>query len=181
MTDGKGGIASIAAMFEARKIAAAAALVAALALSACGSDDEPEPSIPRENAEALVATLDEIRDNVDVGSCTIATGKVQELEGEIDELPSDVEDEVRDGLNRGAQHLLGLVDEQCDEEEPATTTEEEPTTTEETTETEPAEPTEPTETTETTETAPPDEQPPGQQPGQGPGGTGGLGPAAGGQ
>ena len=181
MTDGSKAIASIAAMRGGRKLAAAAAIAASLALAACGGDDEPEPSIPLEDAEALVATLDEVRENVDVGSCLVATDKVQEFQDELGQLPSEVDDEVRDGLERGAQDLLGLVDEQCEEPEPETTTEETTpeTTTEETEPTEPTQPTEPTTTEETTTTQP---QPPGEGgSGQGPGGTGGLGPSGGGQ
>ena len=171
-------IASIAAMTGGRTLTAAAAIAATLALAACGGDDEPDPSIPRDDAETLVATLDEVRENIDVGSCLVATDKVQEFQDELDQLPDDVDNEVVDGLERGAQNLLGLVDEQCEEPAPETTTEEtEPETTTEETETEPTEPTEPTTTEETTTTPPP--QNPGQ--GQGPGGTGGLGPSGGGQ
>ena len=178
MTGRRRGLASIAAMLGARKLTAVAAIAAATTLAACGGDSEPEPSIPLEDAEALVATLDEIRANVDAGSCTVASGEVQEFEDELNQLPGDVDDEVRDQLQRGALHLAELVDEQCDEPEPETTTEEtqtqepteEPTTTEETTTEEP--------TTDQTETEP-DQQPPGG--GQGPGGTGGLGPAGGGE
>jgi hypothetical protein len=181
MRDGTKAIASIAAMRGGRTLTAAAAIVAALALAACGGDDEPEPSIPREDAETLVATLDEVRDNIDVGSCLVATDKVQEFQDELGQLSSDVDDEVRDGLERGAQNLLGLVDEQCEEPAPETTTEEiEPTTTEEPEPTEPTQPTEPTTTEETTTTTPP-LQPPGEGgSGQGPGATGGLGTSRGG-
>jgi hypothetical protein len=180
VTDATRAIASIAAMRGGRKLTAAAAIAAALALASCGGDDQPEPSIPVEDAEALDSTLDEIRDNVDVGSCLVATDKVEEFQGELDQLPSDVDDEIRDGLERGAQNLLGLIDEQCEEPAPETTTEEtQPeTTTEETEPTTTTEPTEPTTTEETTTQPPP--LSPGQGGGQNPGGTGGLGTSPGG-
>jgi len=157
-------------MLRAHKLLAIAAAAAAFGLSACG-DSEPEPSIPLENAQTLVTTLAEIRENVEVGSCEVASTKVDELKGEIEELPSDVDDDVRQGLENGADQLGILVQDpdQCERpEEPETTTEEtttetEPTTTETTTE----------ETTTTQPTQPTTPTTPGG------GGTGGLGPAGG--
>jgi hypothetical protein len=160
-------------MVGARKLITAAAIAAATTLAACG-DDEPEPSIPFENAQTLVATLDEVRDNVDVGSCTVATGKVQEFEDELNDLPSDVDDEVRDGLQRAALNLGRLVEEECDQDEP-----EEPTTTEETEPTETTEETEPTEPTEETEPTEPTDTGTTTTPPGGGGGSGGLGPSGG--
>jgi hypothetical protein len=146
-------------------------LVGALALAGCGGDDEPEPSIPLDNASTLVSTLQEIQDNVDVGSCIVAEGKVQEFQDELDALPPGVDEQVIEALERGSQNLITLIEEDCDQPEETTTeettTEEtttEPTTTEETT-TQPTEPT--TTTTPTTPTTPPD-----NSGGVGPGGDG---------
>lgn len=169
-------MASIAAMLGARTVTAAAAIAAAATLAACGGDSEPEPSIPLQNAQALVGTLDEIRANVENGSCTVAAAEVQEFSDELNQLPDSVDDEVVDGLQRASLNLASLVDEQCDEPQRETTTEETipETTTEETT-------TEATTTEETTteETTPTPPTSPGG--GGGPGGTGGLGPSGGGQ
>jgi hypothetical protein len=126
-------------------------LAAAAAFAAgCGGDSEPEPSIPLDNAETLVATLQEVQANVDNGSCLVAADKVQELEDELAQLPSDVEQDVVEALQRGSQNLLGLIDEQCDQPEVTTTEEtttEETTTEETTTEETTTEETQPTTTT----------------------------------
>jgi hypothetical protein len=142
-------LASIAAMF-ARKLIVISVLVAASAgLAACG-DEQPDPSIPLENAQTLLGTLEEIRSNVDVGSCELAADKVDELNSEIESLPSDVPSDLRTELEDGANQLSILVGDpdQCDQPEEPTTTEE--TTTDETT----TEATEPTTTTQPTETTP---------------------------
>ena len=147
-------LASIAAMRGPKPILIMLCLAASAALaSGCGGDEEPKPSIPLENATTLVSTLEEIQANVDNGSCLVATDKVQEFQDELSSLPSDVNDDVVDSLERGSLNLIDLIDEQCERPEETTTedttTEEtttEETTTEETTteETEPTTPTAPT-------------------------------------
>lgn len=147
-------LASIAAMRGPKPILIMVCLAASAALaSGCGSDEEPKPSIPLENATTLVSTLEEIQANVDNGSCLVATDKVQEFQDELSSLPSDVNNDVVDALERGSLNLIDLIDEQCERPEETTTeettTEEtttEETTTEETTteETEPTTPTVPT-------------------------------------
>lgn len=169
------GMARLAAMSGAKGLIAAAAVAAALGVAGCGGDDEPEPSLPLEDAQTLLATLGEIQSNVEVGSCVVAREKVDELRTEIDQLSSEVDEDLRREMENGADQLEILVNDpdQCERpEEPEPTieteTEEEPepTTTEQ--ETEPETTTE--ETQPTTQT----------QPGGG-GGTGGLGPGGGGQ
>ena len=116
-------------------ILASLCLAAAGALaSGCGGGDEPEPSIPLDSATTLVSTLEEIQANVDAGSCIVASTKVQEFQTELSELPSDVNQEVVDALQRGGLNLGDLIDEQCDQPEETTTEE---TTTQETTTTAP--------------------------------------------
>jgi outer membrane murein-binding lipoprotein Lpp len=161
-------LASIAAMPGRTSSIAIAAVIAALGLAGCGGDDDPEPSIPVDSASTLVSTLQRVQDNVDVGSCLVAEREVQQFQSEVDALPSDVNQEVIEALQRGSQNLIGLLEEDC-EDEPETTTEEtttetttnEPeTTTEETTTEETTQPTEPTTetqpTTTTTTEPPPD-------------------------
>jgi hypothetical protein len=141
---------------------ASAALAAAVA--GCG-DSEPEPSIPLSDAETLVGSLQSIEANVDAGSCTVAAADVQELQDQIESLPSEVNSDVKNALQEGALNLGDLVDEECQREEPTTTEE---TTTEETT-TE-----EPTTTEETTTTPPTTTLPPPTTPDDGGVGPGGL-------
>jgi hypothetical protein len=107
-----------------------------LALAGCGGgDDGPDPSISREDAQTLLAEIQEIEDNVEVGSCIVASDRTDQLISEIGELPDSVDEDVRQALDNGANNLrLLLADpDQCEREETTveTTTEEEPTTTEE--------------------------------------------------
>ncbi|MDP9228768.1 MAG: hypothetical protein M3M99_06880 [Actinomycetota bacterium] len=154
-----------------KRILAAVCAAGVVALVGCG-DDVPDPSISRDGAETLIATLQEIEANVDNGSCLVAADKTQELQAEIEALPSDVNDEVRDALQRGALNLGGLVDDpsQCEREE---TTTQETTTEETTTETTTEETTTETQPTTTTPTAP-TETGGGIGPPQGGGGGGGM-------
>jgi hypothetical protein len=136
------------------------ALLAASVLGAgCGSDDEGEP-IPQKSAAVLQDQLDNIQarlDNGSVGACDdILSGprgpNVDAVNQAIADLPDDVSEDVRAGLQDGFDHLFQLVDERCtelrDEAESRQPTE---------TETEAAPETTAPETTETqTETAPPE-------------------------
>jgi hypothetical protein len=91
-------------------------------------------------------------------------GQLPSGESELAALPADVNQDVIEALQRGAQNLLGLIEEDCDAPEETTTEEtttEETTTEETTTEETTTEETQPTQPT--TPTAPPD-------------GSGGVGP-----
>jgi hypothetical protein len=161
-------LATLAAVLRSTRILAALAAAAlAVGVAACG-DDKPERSIPADSAQELANTLGAILSSVDNGDCTTAAGDVQELQEQIEALPSEVNDEVADALQDGALNLGGLVDDEC--EEPEVTTTEETTTEEpETTETEQT-------TTEETTTEPPTTTlPPPTTPGDG-----GVGPGQGG-
>lgn len=154
-------MASIAPMPRTRPIIAAiCAVVALVAVAGCGGgDDEPEPSIPSEDALTLISTLQEIQANVDADSCLVAQDKVEELGTELDALPDTVNADVKSALEEGRTNLSQLIDDpdQCSREETTTTEEttteetstEETTTTPETTTTSPT-----TTTTPTTPTQP---------------------------
>jgi hypothetical protein len=106
-----------------------------MVLAGCGGDGGPDPSISREDAQTLLAEVQEIEDNVEVGSCIVASDRTDQLISDIGELPDSVDEDVRQALDNGANNLrLLLADpDQCEREETTveTTTEEEPTTTEE--------------------------------------------------
>jgi hypothetical protein len=106
-----------------------------MVLAGCGGDGGPDPSISREDAQTLVAEIQEIEDNVEVGSCIVASDRTDQLISDIGELPDSVDEDVSQALDNGANNLrLLLADpDQCEREETTveTTTEEEPTTTEE--------------------------------------------------
>jgi hypothetical protein len=106
-----------------------------MVLAGCGGDGGPDPSISQEDAQTLLAEVQEIEDNVEVGSCIVASDRTDQLISDIGELPDSVDEDVRQALDNGANNLrLLLADpDQCEREETTveTTTEEEPTTTEE--------------------------------------------------
>lgn len=106
-----------------------------MVLAGCGGDDGPDPSISQEDAQTLLAQVQEVEDNVEVGSCIVASDRTDQLISDIGELPDSVDEDVRQALDNGANNLrLLLADpDQCEREETTveTTTEEQPTTTEE--------------------------------------------------
>jgi hypothetical protein len=126
-------LASIAAMLSGRKLAVALAVATVSAGAAgCGGDSGPEPSIPSDDAQTMIGLLQEVADNVSVGSCIAASQRVDELKSEIDQLPASVNDDVRQALENGTDQLGILVNDpdQCETRtETTTTTETEPTTT----------------------------------------------------
>jgi hypothetical protein len=120
------------------------AVVAALA-AGCGGDSESEGDLPADDAATLLGQLEQVQANLDVGSCFVAADEADVLIAEIEDLPDDVDSDLRRALENGAEQLRILVEDpdQC----------ERPTTTEETTTEEPTtEETEPEEDTTTRET-----------------------------
>jgi hypothetical protein len=144
-------------------------LLASLALLAagCGGDDEGKP-IPAATATALNAELNTVQarlDNGSAGACKdILEGsrgpnddRVQQV---IEDMPDDVDADVRSALEDSFDRLWDLVQQECDDrarqeeenqQEPEQPEETETQTEEQTTPTE-------TETTETETTPPEDEQ-----------------------
>jgi hypothetical protein len=143
-----------------------AALLAALALGACGKDDG-DP-IPASQANALIRGLDTAKRQAEQGSCgTLLRTTLPALEQRAQRLKSTVGSDTRTTIQDGIAHLRELATDQCNQQqeqqlpttsetttsetttsEPTTTTTEPPTT--DTTTTEP-----PTTDTQTTTTAPP--------------------------
>ena len=96
--------------------AAALMAVCALALSACG--DEEEGTIPAEPAQALQAQLDQIEASIDAGACDAAQTQALGFAQAVNELPADVDPRVRAQLVEAAGNLEALTGIQC---EPAAT------------------------------------------------------------
>jgi hypothetical protein len=171
--------ASIAAMPKRlRPILLALLLAASAALYGCGNS-EPDPSIPAGDAQTLLAKIAEIRANVDVGSCVVAGDKTDDLLADIADLPSSVNNDVKESLDNGANNLKILLSDpsKCQGRTETTTTESStstPSTTEQTT----TQRTQSTTTTRTqtqttptqTETTPNTTTTPGASGGIGPGG-----------
>jgi hypothetical protein len=93
-----------------------------LAAAGCGADDEGEP-IPTESATLLQSQLDNIEariQNGSVGACEDVLGgprspNVEPVQQAIADLPDDVSEDVRTGLQDGFDRLFQLVDERCTE------------------------------------------------------------------
>lgn len=128
-----------------RAYRALAAAACALFLAACGGE---EGTIPQDPGEKLLAQLQAIDEAVNNGQCEAAVATAVEFAETVNNLPEDVDPEVREGLVDASLNLRTLTDdpEQCREPDAGTTdasapvpettseTETEPTTTETTTE-----------------------------------------------
>jgi hypothetical protein len=146
----KGPLASIAAMpNKLRSILLALILAASAGVVGCGNSG-PDPSIPADDAQTLLAKIAEIRANVDVGSCLVAADKTDDLLADVANLPSSVNSQVKESLDNGANNLKLLLNDpaKC-EGRSATTTSEATTTTPSTTEETTTERTQSTTTTRT--------------------------------
>jgi hypothetical protein len=171
-------MATIAAMPKRlRPILLALTVVgASTGLLGCGDNGGPAASIPAESAQTLEAKIAEIKANVDVGSCLVASDKTDDLIADVQALPSGVNQDVRAALENGANQLKLLLADpsQC---QSRATTSETPTTTPSTTQETTTTRTRPTTTTTPTQTEPNTITTPTQtQTTPTTGGSGGIGP-----
>jgi hypothetical protein len=169
-------MATIAAMSKRlRPILLALFLAGATAgVLGCGGSSGPDPSLSGQEAGVLTSKINEIQDNVDVGSCLVAADKTDDLLADIQELPSGVDSDVKSALENGANQLKILLADpnECQgRTTTAETTTSTPSTTESTTTTK-TQPTTTTRTQPTTTTAPPTTTTPPPTTG----GSGGIGP-----
>jgi methylaspartate ammonia-lyase len=141
-------LASIAAMPKVRRPILLALILAAASAGAvgCGGNGGPDPSLPAQEAAVLTAKIDEIKANVDVGSCLVAADKTDDLIADVQNLPSSVNSDVKQALDDGANNLRLLLTNPDKCQGRATTTAETTTSTPSTTES--------TTTTTTTRTRP---------------------------
>jgi hypothetical protein len=149
-------LASIAAMPKRLRPIILALILAGgtTALAGCGNSG-PSPSIPAADATTLIGKIEEIRANVDNGSCLVAADRTDDLIADINNLPSSVDSSVKEALNSGANNLKLLLSDpsKCAGRTTSTTT---PSTTESTSSTESTTTTKtrPTTTTTPTQTGP---------------------------
>ena len=73
------------------------ALAAALALGGCGIGDD-EPTVPEANAETLLERLDAVEESVSDSNCALAVQQAEEFAAEVEALPAEVDDELKQGL-----------------------------------------------------------------------------------
>ena len=163
--------------------------LAAVAVAGCGGDEEGK-GIPAATADQLSAQLVDVENRINQGSPGACRDVLeapesrgadkQQVQALIDEMPDDVDSDVKSALQESFDHLWDLVEQDCEDKEDKQQTNTTPTETqEETTPTETHEETTPaeteTETTPTTTVPPSQEELPG---GEGNGNGGGAGPGA---
>jgi hypothetical protein len=147
-----------------RAISSALAVAAcAAALAACGGDDEGGP-IPTDQGNQLLGLLDQVESLVNAGDCTAAQDAAVEFGSQVNELPPEVDGELRNSLVSASSSLTTLTEEQC-EDAPTGPSGEEGVVTPEPDPEEPA-PTEP-ETDPPTEEPPPEDEDEGDDEGEG--------------
>jgi len=84
------------------------------ALSGCGSD-EIGGEIPPSNAEALNASLEDVRAAVETipPQCTTAESKADQFVADVNGLPEDAGTELKAALREAGVNLQQLVSDQC--------------------------------------------------------------------
>ena len=111
---------------------APAAVLAALALGGCGSDEESAP-IPREQVAQLERNLGSMERRIERGGAACDdifnsdSPDEPPIRQTLEQIPQDVDAEVRDALNRSFDRLFELARERCEEEAQQDTTPTEPT------------------------------------------------------
>jgi hypothetical protein len=129
-----------------------AAALGALAFAGCGSGDEAA-LIPQDDADQLIALVEDAGDAAAAGECDRARRAVAEAEAELGGLPRRTDRALKANLRDWLEHLDGRIAEECEAPAPEETATPEPTVAP--TETPSPEPT-PTETPTPTPTATPE-------------------------
>ena len=150
-----------------RRPAATLAAVALAAVAAGCGEEESRP-IPGRIAQPLVGELDQLLKRVDNGDCSAAKrGNLKRIDRRVEQLPKDVDPEVRSQVEDAVDNLNDLVETECRQKRKPEKTEPEETTPEPVPEPTQPEPTQPPE-----ETQPPQTQPPQDDGGDDDGGGG---------
>jgi hypothetical protein len=114
-------LSRLAAMLPGGRVTLLAIAAAAL-LAGCGGDD---PTIPADRGEQLQTRLDEVEGAVAEGNCEGAQESADLFVTQVDELPAEVDDEVKRLLMAGGARLQELATEQCEEPTPTGPSDEE--------------------------------------------------------
>jgi hypothetical protein len=131
--------------------------VATAALVACGGGSS-DKLLSQTSADRIKNDLADVRNAIDQQDCQAAESALQDLNRDLDRLPSSVDRRLRRNLRQGYNKLAQRVPIDC--EQPTTTTETTPTTTETTPTTTETTPTTTETTPTTTETTPTTTTPP---------------------
>jgi outer membrane biosynthesis protein TonB len=151
------------------------AALTALAVTGCGGD---ENGVPRGESDALRNALRQVKRDLEPLDCDqLSDVSVPAVEAQVQNLPDDVDADVRETIEDGVAELRNLVAQECAEaNEPETDTQ--PETTPAPTP-EPAPPPPPETTPEPPPEEPPPDEPDEEQPGEGNGNGTGNGGASG--
>jgi len=97
-------------------------------LAACGSGEDG--TIPQDNSDAMLATLDQVEHAVEDGNCEIAANGVSQLNEQVNTLPKEAGVEVKEDLRRLVDNLDQQVNDpnQCEEPDTSKPDETEPDT-----------------------------------------------------
>ncbi len=102
-------------------LGAMAATTCLFVLASCGSEDE-EPTIPADQGDQILAHLDQLEERVNDGECTAAEATARSLQQAIQNLPAEVDGELRETLVRASGNLVSQTrdPDECQdaEEEP---------------------------------------------------------------
>jgi hypothetical protein len=94
-----------------------AALLSSIALGgACGGSADP---IPVDIAQGLIAEIDAVEQGVRDGECRQMRSTLRRMEGEVEALPPETDEEVRRTLDTGIAHLGRLAQGECKQKRPA--------------------------------------------------------------
>jgi hypothetical protein len=93
-----------------RTILAAVAAALALVVGGCGSSDDK--SIPPSTSDQLLAQLDGVRAQMEGGNCELAKSQAIRFKSSVDSLPSDVQSDTKQDLNKLADNLIELTNDQ---------------------------------------------------------------------
>jgi hypothetical protein len=107
-------LSRLAAMLPGGRVTLLAIAAAAL-LAGCGGDD---PTIPADRGEQLQTRLDEVEGAVAEGNCEGAQESADLFVTQVDQLPAEVDDEVKRLLMAGGERLQELATERCEEPTP---------------------------------------------------------------
>jgi uncharacterized membrane protein YgcG len=107
-------VTRLAAMLSGGRVSLLAMAAAAL-LAGCGGDD---PTIPADRGDQLLTRLDEVEGAVAAGNCEGAQDSADLFVAQVDELPAEVDDEVKRLLRAGGERLQELATERCEEPTP---------------------------------------------------------------
>lgn len=91
----------------------AAVVLSALLFAGCGAENPA--MLSESDAARLTTTVEGIGEAVDDGACETALERVQRFSVQVGSLPPTVDEDLRERLAQGAEHLEGQVPEDCAE------------------------------------------------------------------